>query len=109
MPVTHNAVEFKSIPMLIFGKVLQGGLGEGTLTDWLLEHNITELVTIELDQGVIDDFDNPYDNHTIIKGDFKEYYEEHKDEFDFIVQDIDEPTKMRTWLKTAGWNISRRG
>ena len=69
----ENTVKDK--PIILYGRVLQLGLGFGTLTEIILKEPIDELITIENDQDVIDAFEDKDTRHKIIKDDAKEYYD----------------------------------
>jgi spermidine synthase len=100
------------IPGALFGNVLEGGLGKGSLSEAILKYPIDVLVTVEIDPDVVDSyvrnihtFDHHRDDrHIIVIADFWKYYERHRGEFDFIVADLEEKCD---WLKTGGWNASR--
>src|SRR3990167_4861037 len=64
----HRPISLLAPPML-YGKVLQLGLGIGWMSDKILTHGITELTTWENDEEVIAARDETDPRHTIRLGD----------------------------------------
>lgn len=91
-----------AMPDMLYGKVLQGGLGIGELSRKILEHSSVEkLVTVEIDPEIISAFGNDDPRHEIVEGDFRDFDWEG---FQFVVSDI--PNGDHGWLHTDGWEVA---
>lgn len=94
MSLTPNEIyTMRDVLEDIKGKVLVGGLGMGWLTSRLCEKSeVTKVVQVELDPGIIDFFGKPLlESHSklsIVQGDAYQFAEQSGDSWDAVLFDI---------------------
>ena len=115
----HRPISLLAPPML-YGTVLQLGLGIGWMSDKILTHGITELTTWENDEEVIAARGETDPRHTIRLGDALDAFDIVREngviksatvkpniaaEYDFIYCDV--PDLPNGWLKTGLFTTER--
>lgn len=93
------------IPLLVRGDVLVLGLGIGTIVQKLLRFQcVRSIRVVENDPAIIEAYYVTDDRVSVVEADAGTYYQDNKESFDFVCQDLPTPFPGGHWLKVKEYS-----